>query len=97
VYADWGFAHIKGIGWGWAGIIWLYSIVTYVPLDFFKFLIAYALSGKAWNTLLENKVLIRNHQLMQIPIHVTIGVCQKNIELKFYETSQFWTFWSLRH
>ncbi|XP_078170801.1 plasma membrane ATPase [Carex rostrata] len=55
VYANWGFARIKGIGWGWAGVIWLYSIVTYVPLDFFKFLIRYALSGKAWDNLLENK------------------------------------------
>ncbi|KAJ3693398.1 hypothetical protein LUZ60_008878 [Juncus effusus] len=55
VYADWGFARIKGIGWGWAGIIWLYSLVSFVPLDWFKFLIRYALSGKAWDNLLENK------------------------------------------
>ncbi|TVU16413.1 hypothetical protein EJB05_39974 [Eragrostis curvula] len=55
VYANWGFARIKGIGWGWAGVVWLYSIVFYFPLDVFKFLIRFALSGKAWNTLLENK------------------------------------------
>nr|AAY42949.1 plasma membrane H+ ATPase [Lupinus albus] len=55
VYANWSFARIKGMGWGWAGVIWLYSLVTYVPLDILKFAIAYALSGKAWNTLLENK------------------------------------------
>lgn len=69
VYANWGFARIKGIGWGWAGVIWLYSIVTYVPLDFFKFLIRYALSGKAWDNLLENKVLINNYRLNPILIH----------------------------
>lgn len=56
VYANWGFAGIKGIGWGWAGVIWLYSIVTYLPLDLFKFAIRYILSGKAWNTMLDNKV-----------------------------------------
>ncbi|WOL19394.1 plasma membrane ATPase-like [Canna indica] len=55
VYASWGFARIQGIGWGWAGIIWLYTIITYVPLDMLKFVIRYALSGKAWDNLLQNK------------------------------------------
>lgn len=56
VYAKWGFARIEGIGWGWAGIIWLYSLITYVPLDILKFIIRYVLSGKAWDNLLQNKV-----------------------------------------
>ncbi|KAI6681113.1 hypothetical protein NL676_034994 [Syzygium grande] len=55
VYANWGFARIKGTGWGWAGVIWLYSLVTYVPLDILKFTIRYILSGRAWNTILDNK------------------------------------------
>ncbi|KAK8664118.1 hypothetical protein V6N13_083920 [Hibiscus sabdariffa] len=55
VYANWGFARIKGIGWGWAGVIWLYSLVFYFPLDVLKFIIRYSLSGKAWNNLLQNK------------------------------------------
>lgn len=55
VYASWGFAKIEGTGWGWAGVIWLYSLVTYVPLDILKFAIRYILSGRAWNSLLENK------------------------------------------
>ncbi|KAL8063691.1 hypothetical protein ABFX02_01G043000 [Erythranthe guttata] len=55
VYADWSFAKIKGCGWGWAGVIWLYSIVTYFPLDILKFCIRYVLSGKAWDNLLENR------------------------------------------
>lgn len=38
-----------------AGVIWIYSIVFYVPLDFMKFAIRYILSGKAWDNLLENK------------------------------------------
>ncbi|XP_010914190.1 plasma membrane ATPase [Elaeis guineensis] len=56
VYADWSFAKIKGIGWGWAGVIWLYSIVFFVPLDWFKFTIRYILSGKAWDNLIERKI-----------------------------------------
>lgn len=56
VYANWSFAKIQGCGWGWAGVIWLYSVVTYFPLDILKFCIRYVLSGKAWDNLLENKV-----------------------------------------
>ncbi|KAJ4761302.1 Plasma membrane ATPase [Rhynchospora pubera] len=56
VYANWGFARISGIGWGWAGAIWIYSLVTYIPLDFLKFIIRYLLSGKAWNNVFEKHV-----------------------------------------
>ncbi|XP_038713165.1 ATPase 9, plasma membrane-type [Tripterygium wilfordii] len=55
VYANWGFARMKGIGWGWAGLIWLYSLIFYIPLDILKFLIRFALSGRAWDNLLQNK------------------------------------------
>jgi len=55
VYANWEFARIKGIGWGWAGVIWLFSIVFYFPLDVFKFFIRFVLSGRAWDNLLQNK------------------------------------------
>lgn len=56
VYANWEFAKIKGIGWGWAGVIWLYSIIFYIPLDILKFITRYALSGKAWDNIVQNKV-----------------------------------------
>lgn len=56
VYANWEFARISGIGWGWAGIVWAYSIIFYIPLDILKFAIRYTLSGKAWDNLLQNKV-----------------------------------------
>nr|XP_024362095.1 plasma membrane ATPase-like isoform X2 [Physcomitrium patens] len=55
VYANWGFATIRGIGWRWAGVIWLYSLVTYVPLDIIKFAVRYIQSGRAWDLLLERK------------------------------------------
>ncbi|KFK33846.1 hypothetical protein AALP_AA5G067500 [Arabis alpina] len=55
VYANWGFARIQGCGWGWAGVIWLYSIITYIPLDILKFAIRYALTGKAWDNMIQQK------------------------------------------
>ncbi|CAK8570093.1 unnamed protein product [Lathyrus sativus] len=56
VYAGWKFARINGMGWGWAGVIWLYSLITYIPLDLLKFAIRYILSGKAWNSVFENRI-----------------------------------------
>ncbi|XP_070033138.1 ATPase 9, plasma membrane-type-like [Nicotiana tomentosiformis] len=55
VYANWKFARIHGIGWGWAGIIWIYTIITYIPLDILKFISRYTLSGEAWNSMIQNK------------------------------------------
>ncbi|BBN04797.1 H+-transporting ATPase [Marchantia polymorpha subsp. ruderalis] len=55
VYANWSFAHIKGVGWGWAGVIWLYSFITFIPLDPIKFAIRYILSGRAWDLMLERR------------------------------------------
>jgi H+-transporting ATPase len=60
VYADWGFTSIKGIGWGWAGIVWLYNLVFYFPLDIIKFLIRYALSGKAWDLIIDQRVILHS-------------------------------------
>ncbi|KAK1357759.1 hypothetical protein POM88_051015 [Heracleum sosnowskyi] len=48
VYTNWGFSRIHGCGWGWDGVIWLYNIVFYFPLDIMKFATRYALSNKAW-------------------------------------------------
>ncbi|AQK55793.1 ATPase 8 plasma membrane-type [Zea mays] len=48
-----------GIGWGWGGAIWAFSVVTYFPLDVLKFAIRYALSGKAWNNI-NNKTAFTN-------------------------------------
>ncbi|KAL6580233.1 Plasma membrane ATPase 2 [Orobanche minor] len=56
VYANWSFAAIEGIGWGWAGVIWLYNIIFYIPLDIIKFLIPYAISGRAWDLVLEQRI-----------------------------------------
>ncbi|KAL6589789.1 hypothetical protein ACP70R_050225 [Stipagrostis hirtigluma subsp. patula] len=53
---DWELAGIRGIGWGWAGAVWVYNIVIYLFLDPIKFVVRYGLSGKAWNLVIDNKV-----------------------------------------
>ncbi|GLU01166.1 hypothetical protein SLE2022_184880 [Rubroshorea leprosula] len=55
VYGIWGFANIEGAGWGWAGVIWLYSVVTYIPLDLLKFAIRYLLGRNVRDTILQCK------------------------------------------
>ncbi|KAK6918648.1 hypothetical protein RJ641_017070 [Dillenia turbinata] len=54
--ANWGFAEIRSIGWHWTGVIWLYNIVTYIPLDPLKFAVRYALSGRAWGLMMNQRV-----------------------------------------
>ncbi|KAF6159901.1 hypothetical protein GIB67_032985 [Kingdonia uniflora] len=56
VYANWAFAAIEGIGWGWAGVIWIYNIIFYFPLDVIKFVTRYALSGRAWDLVIEQRI-----------------------------------------
>ncbi|KAF7336383.1 Plasma membrane ATPase [Mycena venus] len=36
-YADWGFTKIHGISGGWIGIVWIWNIIWFVPLDWIKF------------------------------------------------------------
>lgn len=75
VYANWPFAKMKGIGWSWGMVIWLFSIVTFFPLDIFKFAIRYFLSGKAWNNAFDNKVNTETRILItRVDVHPFI-VC----------------------
>lgn len=36
-YADWGFTKIHSISGGWIGIVWVWNIVWFIPLDWIKF------------------------------------------------------------
>lgn len=36
-YGDWGFTEIQSISGGWIGIVWVWNIVWFFPLDFIKF------------------------------------------------------------
>ncbi|XP_045788161.1 plasma membrane ATPase 1 [Trifolium pratense] len=59
-YANWEIAGIRGIGMGWALVIWLFNIVTYVFLDPLKFAVAYQLSGRAWNLVVNQRTAFTN-------------------------------------
>lgn len=36
-YANWGFTAIAAISGGWIGIVWVWNIIFFLPLDFIKF------------------------------------------------------------
>lgn len=51
-YGDWGFTLVRGISGGWIGIVWIWNLVWYFPLDLVKFglkksIIAYLQKRKA--------------------------------------------------
>ncbi|CAA3020605.1 plasma membrane ATPase 1 [Olea europaea subsp. europaea] len=56
------FAGIRKIGWGWTGVIWLYNTVTYFLLDPIKFAVRYALSGRAWGLVVEQRTALTNRK-----------------------------------
>ncbi|KAJ7064779.1 hypothetical protein C8F01DRAFT_1128137 [Mycena amicta] len=37
VYGDWGFTKIHGVSGGWVGIVWVWNLVWFAPLDWIKF------------------------------------------------------------
>ncbi|KZT53113.1 ATPase [Calocera cornea HHB12733] len=36
-YANWYFTDVEGISGGWIGIVWIWNVLWYLPLDFIKF------------------------------------------------------------
>ncbi|KDR79899.1 hypothetical protein GALMADRAFT_242014 [Galerina marginata CBS 339.88] len=36
-YGDWGFTKISAISGGWIGIVWVWNIIWFIPLDWIKF------------------------------------------------------------
>ncbi|TKY68932.1 ATPase 11 [Spatholobus suberectus] len=57
---SWDVAGIHRIGWGWTGVIWFYNTITYVFLDPLKFAVRYALSGRAWNLVVNQRTAFTN-------------------------------------
>ncbi|KAK1381730.1 Plasma membrane ATPase [Heracleum sosnowskyi] len=51
----WEVAEIVKIGWKWTAVIWIYNILTYLLLDPIKFGVRYALSGRAWGLIFDQK------------------------------------------
>ncbi|CBI16656.3 unnamed protein product, partial [Vitis vinifera] len=60
--ATWKFAGIRKIGWGWTAIIWVYNILTYLLLDPIKFAVRYALSGRAWGLVVNQRTAFTNQK-----------------------------------
>jgi H+-transporting ATPase len=58
VYADWPFTAIQAIGWGWAAIAWVWSIVWYLPLDLIKMGVYGALYGNPWAHMADHKKML---------------------------------------
>jgi H+-transporting ATPase len=46
-YGDWGFTSVRSISGGWIGIVWIWNIVWFFPLDFVKFGVRAGV--RAWN------------------------------------------------
>ena len=98
MYANWDFAFMNAIGWGWAGVIWLFSFVFYLPLDVIKFSVRYILRGDAWELITERRVcmiFIRWSLLWQLHdvMKFNRGACTKTfqfiwIHLKLLFTTQ---------
>ena len=36
-FGNWGFCHVHGISGGWIGIVWVWNIIWYIPLDLVKY------------------------------------------------------------
>ncbi|EFI27078.1 plasma membrane ATPase [Coprinopsis cinerea okayama7 len=36
-YGNWGFTNVKAISGGWIGIVWIWNIIWFIPLDWVKF------------------------------------------------------------
>ncbi|KAF8155698.1 hypothetical protein B0H34DRAFT_659149 [Crassisporium funariophilum] len=36
-YGDWGFTNIRAISGGWIGIVWVWNVIWFIPLDWIKF------------------------------------------------------------
>eukprot|EP00612_Vaucheria_litorea_P006482 CAMPEP_0171470554 /NCGR_PEP_ID=MMETSP0946-20130122/214_1 /TAXON_ID=109269 /ORGANISM="Vaucheria litorea, Strain CCMP2940" /LENGTH=1078 /DNA_ID=CAMNT_0011999947 /DNA_START=47 /DNA_END=3280 /DNA_ORIENTATION=+ len=58
VYANWPFTAIYGCGWGWAAIIWVWSIIFYIPVDLFKMLTHYIIDGNPWKGVTEQRQML---------------------------------------
>uniref|UniRef100_A0A7N0VME6 Plasma membrane ATPase n=1 Tax=Kalanchoe fedtschenkoi TaxID=63787 RepID=A0A7N0VME6_KALFE len=56
------FAGIHAIGWKWTAVIWLYTIIIYVFLDPIKFGVRYALSGRAWGLVVDQKTAFNSQR-----------------------------------
>lgn len=48
VYANWGFTEVRGAGWNWAGVAWVWDIIWFLPLDLVKLSVRLMMSPSTW-------------------------------------------------
>ena len=65
VYANWSFAAVE-----WDDLS--HNIIIYIPVDFMKSVIRYALSGKAWDLVFEQRVWKDNHSVKYLRNLLTV-------------------------
>ena len=66
---------MRGIGWEWAGVIWIFSIVTYIPLDILKIIARNSLIGDACDNFVESKVMtISNYRMISSAVAISNSV-----------------------
>ncbi|CAO3615682.1 unnamed protein product [Cunninghamella blakesleeana] len=53
VYAHWEFTDMTGCGWKWAGIVWVWNLIWFLPMDLIKFVMRRFFEPA--NSLQENK------------------------------------------
>ncbi|KAK4683590.1 H+-transporting ATPase, partial [Tremellales sp. Uapishka_1] len=44
-FGDWGFTDVESISGGWIGIVWIWNLVWYIPLDLVKYLLKHSIIG----------------------------------------------------
>ncbi|ORZ25401.1 hypothetical protein BCR42DRAFT_7216 [Absidia repens] len=55
VYANWEFTLVRGCGWKWAAIVWVWNVIWFLPMDLIKFSMRHFFEPTG-NTLQENHV-----------------------------------------
>ncbi|RPD60398.1 plasma membrane H+-transporting ATPase [Lentinus tigrinus ALCF2SS1-7] len=66
VYGDWGFTNVQGISGGWVGIVWVWDIVWFFPLDLIKFAMKATIIKYLRNR--HNKVIAQHAKESGVPM-----------------------------
>jgi len=55
-FGDWGFSEVEGISGGWIGIVWIWNIIWFFPLDLIKFGVKAFIRRRQANKPLDAKI-----------------------------------------
>jgi H+-transporting ATPase len=74
----WYFASLAGAGWGYVLIVWVWSIVWYLPLDFVKIFTRWCITGDLWHYSVLSKKKMFNFQMHGGATHLGARKTAKN-------------------